>query len=430
MARLDLRDPEGDLVVLEEAEVGAEVEELVLDRGQGLGQARHESAGEGDADRRVQFVDGAVGRDTSVSFGPAGRRPGRSSRRLPCGCRCASTVASVHCRLGVRTPTSVHFARRASYGDPEGRWPTAKAGDDCRPPRAHTLGLAAPRQRVCVCRRVAFGPRRRRTVCCCASRTSIGSVHDRTSSRQSATISHGWASPGMRRHRGSRRATTRRRWRGWPTASIDASARARCAPRRCRPVRAARGDATGGGTQRVRCASVSHQGLSRTSTVAGVPVRRTRASSATPSLSVATGWSPTTSRSWPTTSTMAWTTSCVGATCSNTRPCSCSCGTPLARRHRGGCTRRWCWAQMAGSCPSHTARRTSVPCETQVRHQPMSGGCAAVAGHRGSGIARGRGDAMEARRGSPRPDYRMTPSSSHDSRVRSARQCHVTPKQP
>jgi hypothetical protein len=63
VALLDLRDRPLALVLFEKAQIRAEVEQLVLDRGQRRGQARHQAVGQRNADRGVQLVDGAVGGD-------------------------------------------------------------------------------------------------------------------------------------------------------------------------------------------------------------------------------------------------------------------------------------------------------------------------------------------------------------------------------
>jgi len=61
--RLDRRHRHPHLVLLEDAEVRADVEELVLYPGQRLGQPRGEPERHGDADLRGELVDRAVGLD-------------------------------------------------------------------------------------------------------------------------------------------------------------------------------------------------------------------------------------------------------------------------------------------------------------------------------------------------------------------------------
>jgi hypothetical protein len=59
--RLDARPGETRPVLLAHTEVGAEVEQLVLDPPELAVEARHEAGGERDAQERGQLVDGAVG---------------------------------------------------------------------------------------------------------------------------------------------------------------------------------------------------------------------------------------------------------------------------------------------------------------------------------------------------------------------------------
>ena len=75
-----MRNPERRLVLLEEAEIRAEMEELVLDHGEHRGQLWNEPTGEGDADHRVELVDGAKRGNTECILGHAlpAAQPGRA----------------------------------------------------------------------------------------------------------------------------------------------------------------------------------------------------------------------------------------------------------------------------------------------------------------------------------------------------------------
>ena len=133
VARLDLRDRPLALVLFEEAQVRAEVEQLVLDRRQRRRQARHQAVRQRHADRRVQLVDRCRRRRPAASpWRRAGRRRGRSSRRRPCACRSSSVWACQSGPGGRRSYflTAPSSASMVAFDGPRAfwsRWATASA---------------------------------------------------------------------------------------------------------------------------------------------------------------------------------------------------------------------------------------------------------------------------------------------------------------